>query len=558
MRIALCALIVLLGCVFAWLTNLPQDAGLDVPEGKLNSLSFAPFREGHNPIEGKFPNAAEVDEDMQLMAKITHGIRTYASGEGTMPLVPEMARKYGLTMIQGAWLGYIKKDNAKEIAALISSANANPDVVKRVMVGNEVLLRGEMPPEELIEHIRAVKQAVRQPVSYADVWSMYMKHPQLIKEVDFITIHILPYWEDEPISAEEAPAHIERIYKLVRQEADVIAPGKPILIGETGWPSEGRQRGRAVPSVVNQARVMRGLIHVARNNGFDVNLVEAFHQPWKSILEGVVGANWGLYSSAREQVFPLTGKVYEDQHWIKKLLSFIVLFAGITAFCRRRLKGLPLCGLAVFLTALYGMCVLWSYQVEYLLYTSYNDVQRAQAVAVMVLNAALGGLLLQRTYRMLSGTASRSKGSALAFLLYGMVAGLALYKTWHLAFHGRYLSFPVVDTSLMVFGVVVLGLVGVCKAGSLKALDLNALLGQDRVLAVGQRWVGFALLAMGLVLVWGESNAFIQSRDFIQAHPDLGDRWRVGLDFTLANGQLVTWLCFLVVLALPLVIKGRR
>lgn len=122
-----------------------------------------------------------------------------------MDAIPALAKKHGLEMIQGAWVGYIKKDNQAEIQALIRSANAYPDVVKRVMVGNEVLLRGEMEASELIKYIREVKAAVKQPVSYADVWSMYMKNPEIIKEVDFITIHILPYWEDEPIPVSQAP-----------------------------------------------------------------------------------------------------------------------------------------------------------------------------------------------------------------------------------------------------------------------------------------------------------------------------------------------------------------
>jgi exo-beta-1,3-glucanase (GH17 family) len=183
--------------------------------------------------------------------------------EGSMPVIPALAQKHDLKMIQGAWLGGIKADNKIEIAELIRSANANPDVVKRVIVGNEVLLRGDLQSGQLIEYIREVKRSVKQPVSYADVWSMYMKYPELIREVDFITIHILPYWEDEPITVDQAPAHIERIFKQVQQEADAIAPGKPILIGESGWPGEGRQRGWSVPSVVNEAKFIRALIKVA-------------------------------------------------------------------------------------------------------------------------------------------------------------------------------------------------------------------------------------------------------------------------------------------------------
>jgi len=231
-------LVVLLNALLGWLTNLPQDVGPDVPSGKLNSLSFAPFREGQGPMDEKFPTPKQIDADLRLMGEKTHSIRTYASAEGSMPAIPVLAQKYGLKMIQGAWLGSIKADNKTEVDEVIRSANAHPDVVKRVIVGNEVLLRGDLKADQLIEYIREVKRSVKQPVSYADVWSMYMKYPELIKEVDFITIHILPYWEDEPITVDQAPAHIERIFKQVQQEADSIAPGKPILIGESGCPEQ--------------------------------------------------------------------------------------------------------------------------------------------------------------------------------------------------------------------------------------------------------------------------------------------------------------------------------
>ncbi|MGZ5027439.1 MAG: exo-beta-1,3-glucanase, partial [Methylobacter sp.] len=172
-------LVVLLNSLLGWSVNLPQDVGEDVPSGKLNSLSFAPFREGQGPLDEKFPSPEQIDDDLRLMGETTHSIRTYASAEGNMPLIPDLARKHGLTMIQGAWLGSLKEDNKIETAELIRSANANPDVVKRVIVGNEVLLRGDLDAKKLIEYIREVKRSVKQPVSYADVWSMYMKYPEL-------------------------------------------------------------------------------------------------------------------------------------------------------------------------------------------------------------------------------------------------------------------------------------------------------------------------------------------------------------------------------------------
>jgi exo-beta-1,3-glucanase (GH17 family) len=112
-----------------------------------------------------------------------------------MAQIPLLAKKYGLTMLQGAWLSPVKADNDAEIEEVIRCANAYPEVVKRIVVGNEVLLRGDLDVDELIAAIRKVKKAVQQPVTYADVWSMYLKYPQLIPEVDFVTIHILPYWK---------------------------------------------------------------------------------------------------------------------------------------------------------------------------------------------------------------------------------------------------------------------------------------------------------------------------------------------------------------------------
>ena len=150
-----CFLIFLVHGFLTWFINQPQEAGIDVPSGKLTSLSFAPFREGYSPLEEKFPLPQHIDEDLKLLADKTHSIRTYSSLGGLEP-TPALARKYGLSMIQGGWLGYGVMDNKKEMAALIESANANPDVVKRVIVGNEVLLRGEMSVDKLITYIREV------------------------------------------------------------------------------------------------------------------------------------------------------------------------------------------------------------------------------------------------------------------------------------------------------------------------------------------------------------------------------------------------------------------
>ena len=561
MKIAsLVTLIVLLNGLLGWLTNLPQDVGADVPSGKLNSLSFAPFRESQGPMDKEFPTPEQIDTDLRLMGEKTHTIRTYASAEGNMPSIPAMAQKYGLKMIQGAWLGSIVEDNKVEIDELIRSANAHPDVVKRVIVGNEVLLRGDLGPRQLIEYIRSVKQAVKQPVSYADVWSMYMKYPELIKEVDFITIHILPYWEDEPITVDQAPAHIERIFKQVQQEADAIAPGKPILIGESGWPGEGRQRGWAVPSVVNEAKFIRALIKVAEKNGFDYNIVEAFNQSWKSQLEGVVGANWGLYSVDRKEVFPLTGRVYENPGWLNGIIVSAILFLIIVAACWKPLHALSSMHLAIFLLFSQLLTLLLASMAENLWYTSYSDWQRLTAALTVALSVLLSGLILHRAYGLLTNQSANLRIGAWIYTLYILFAGFAVYKTFGLALNGRYISFPTVSVYIPVVGVFGLMLIRYFTARSctLNAIEINKLTGHFNPKAGQDKIMGYSLLLTGLALVALEARAFLVGRDFILAYPDITKRIGMAFVFSVTNGQLVVWLLCLVILALPLLVDGEK
>ncbi|WP_394751947.1 exo-beta-1,3-glucanase [Crenothrix sp.] len=559
MRIFLiAALLILINGLFGWFINLPQDVGPDVPQGKLNSMSYAPFREGQSPLEEKFPSVEQIDEDLRLLSQKTHTIRTYSSA-WIFSKIPELARKHGLKMIQGAWIGFIKKDIRTELQELIHAANTYPDVIKRVIVGNEVLLRGEMEPEELIGYIREVKAAVKQPVSYADVWSMYMKNPQLIKEVDFITIHILPYWEDQPIPVEQAPAHIAKIYNIVQQEASTIAPGKPILIGESGWPSAGRQRGWSVPSVTNEATFIRSLIKIATEKHFDYNIVEAFDQPWKNALEGVIGANWGIFSTDREEVFPLTGKVYQNPHWLQQFGYACGIFL-IGAVCyRKQLQAFSTAHTAVFLLFLHLLsialvslaCQAWN--------TSYTTEHYVQSILAVSLNTLLVILLAQRASDIFNKKAANQKVGLGLYLLYVLFVVLAIYRTYTLATDGRYISFPFILTTIPVFGLLGLMITHYVANKPLpeKTLALNTLIGTSQSL-VHPKIVGYSLIAIAVGLIIGETRAFMVGRDFILENPDLYRRFGRALIFSITNLQLVQWFTSLILLASAFLLSSQR
>ncbi|MBM3568875.1 MAG: hypothetical protein FJX46_08985 [Alphaproteobacteria bacterium] len=304
-----CLLVALATIGLWWLPNRPQPIPQPF-EGPVASLSFAPFGEGHSPLTKVFPSPPEVEADVKLMVGVTRGLRTYTSIEG-VDVVPGLARKYGFEVIHSAWLSKKKDNNEREVAALIRAANAYRDVIKRVIVGNEVLLRKELTPAELGAYIDRVRRAIKQPVSYAEVWEFWLRHPEMAKHVDFITIHLLPYWEDDPHGVTRAMHPVLHGYRKIRE----TFPDKPILVGEVGWPSTGRARADAVPSRFNAARHLTDFLALARAEGIDYNLIEAFDQTWKARLEGSVGGAWGLFDVDRKRKFSLSGAVVENPGW---------------------------------------------------------------------------------------------------------------------------------------------------------------------------------------------------------------------------------------------------
>ncbi len=302
----LCAAIVLAW----WLPNRPRAGDVAMADARFNAVSFAPFRAGQSPLTETFPSVAEVEADVARLSGRVRTLRTYAATDGGYD-VAEIAGRHGLRVWQGIWLGADRARNAAEIARGIALAHAHPNTIARVVVGNEVLLRRDLPVDELIAAIDQVRAAVAQPVTYADVWEFWERFPEVAPHVDIVTIHLLPYWEDHPTGIADAVSHVSATYRRIAARF----PGKPVAIGETGWPSRGRARADAVPGVVNQAVFLRQFIAAAAREGFDYNLIEAFDQGWKYRNEGVVGANWGLDTQARAAKFPLAGGVVENPRW---------------------------------------------------------------------------------------------------------------------------------------------------------------------------------------------------------------------------------------------------
>jgi exo-beta-1,3-glucanase (GH17 family) len=317
-----------IAAVWWWLATPVTHALAPIdPEAKLDCVSYAPFRTGQTPWNSTaIISPEQIAEDLADLAKISRCVRTYSIENG-LDKVPELASRVGLKVILGIWLGRDRVKNALLIDTAIAVAEQHKATVTSLMVGSEVLLRGEMLVSDLRKTIRAVRARTQIPVSYADVWEVWLRYQELSDVVDFVTIHILPYWEDLPVRAEDAVAHVDDIRKRVAQ----AFPDKEILIGETGWPSRGRMRDGALPSRINQARFISGIIERARQQNFRINLFEAYDEPWKRQWEGTVGSSWGLFDGeTRALKYPPGTAIGNHPFWVLQLGSGLVL--GVFVF----------------------------------------------------------------------------------------------------------------------------------------------------------------------------------------------------------------------------------
>ncbi|MGZ6356791.1 MAG: glycoside hydrolase family 17 protein [Ktedonobacteraceae bacterium] len=269
-----------------------SDAACMKPEpapGKISlaCLAYGPAHTGQDPTRGIFPSSEQIQADMPTLASLTHYTRTYGS-TGPAKAIIQAAEAAHICVASGIWLGSDLAANTMEMMA--GEQLASYGAVHAIIVGNEVLLRGDLSEGQLRSNIEQVRAKLGRavPITTADTYNEWLAHPALAQAVDFITVNIYPFWQG--ISVDSTVQSLDQAYTQVEK----AFPHKQIVIGETGWPSAGPPHGAAVPSAENQARYLRAFISWAQSHQVQYFYFEAFDEDWKTNEAGV-GTHWGLY-----------------------------------------------------------------------------------------------------------------------------------------------------------------------------------------------------------------------------------------------------------------------
>ncbi len=251
----------------------------------VHGLCFSPYLEGQQP--GDQIGEAQIRERLQIMRPHARWIRSFSCTDGHEQ-TPRIAHELGLKTLVGAWLGTDAKINERELQGVIEVARAgHADIVA---VGNEVLLREDMSEDELLACIQRVKDALPGvPVGYVDAYFLFEKHPRITAACDVVMTNCYPFWEGCP--RDQALAYMQTMVARTR----AAAPGKRVLISETGWPDQGSAFQGSVPSREGAMQYFVDCCRWADEDGIEIFYFAAFDEAWKVGAEGDVGAYWGLW-----------------------------------------------------------------------------------------------------------------------------------------------------------------------------------------------------------------------------------------------------------------------
>ncbi len=360
-------LVALIVCVniSVWRAGHPQLPAADF-EGTISGLAYNAFGRYDSPITKTYPTAAQIEGDLSLLAGNTRRIRTYSSAE--FPELPALAERQGLKLTAGVWLDRRTENVTLEISAL-RKALRDTRSIERVIAGNETLLHNVFTVKELTQQLDALRAQVRVPVSTAEPWHVWLRYPELAKHVDFITVHLLPYWEG-------VPGAVAMKYAMQRyEEVKKAFPNKHILIGEIGWPSQGDRYDGAYTSPEIQAQFIREFLAHNKGQHIDYFLMEAIDQPWKTANEGRVGAYWGIFHSDRTPKFELLGPVESDPQWFQKSMLATLLALPLMIMFMRRFRHLRWPSKLMMLVTIQAVSSLavWMVALPFDLYLRWSD-----------------------------------------------------------------------------------------------------------------------------------------------------------------------------------------
>jgi exo-beta-1,3-glucanase (GH17 family) len=292
---------------------------LKLPAG--DAICYSGYRHGQSPITRVYPSVAEIREDLLILQRHWHLLRLYDCSLHAERVL-EVIRADGLDfkVMLGAHLGaemnnfgcpwgatYSEEqleasiaENEAELGRLAALARRYEDIVFSVAVGNEATVDWTdhfVPVERMIGHVRRVRSAISQPVTFCENYVPWQsKLQELVAELDFISLHTYPVWEYKHVH--DALHYSKDNYHSVAHRY----PDKPVVITEAGWATNSNGRGIHPENSSQDLQQIyyQDLMDWTRAEGILCFVFEAFDEPWKGSDDPLEPEkHWGLFTVDR-------------------------------------------------------------------------------------------------------------------------------------------------------------------------------------------------------------------------------------------------------------------
>lgn len=251
----------------------------------MHGMCFSPYLQEQEP--GSKISEAQIRERMEIIKPYTKWIRSFSCTDGN-EMIPQIAHELGIKTLVGAWLGTSEEVNEQEIKNVIQLAK--DDYADIVAIGNEVMYRGDLSEDELLNYMRRFKEEVPDvPMGYVDAYYEFENRQRITETCDVILANCYPFWEG--CSIEYSLLYMKDMYARAVKAAN----GKKVIISETGWPNIGEIFHGAEPSFNNALTYFLNTQLWSQEDDIDIFYFSSFDEPWKIGDEGDVGAFWGLW-----------------------------------------------------------------------------------------------------------------------------------------------------------------------------------------------------------------------------------------------------------------------
>ena len=285
-----------------------------------NAICYSGYREGQVPGQ-VYPSYEEIKEDLVILSKNWSHLRLYdcsPHAETVLQVISDEGMHFkvmlGVDMaaemsnphcpwgaeFSDETLDANRQANHEQVDKAIALSNRYPEIVFSVAAGNEASVEWTdhmVPVESLIKHVRRIKSAIKQPVTFCENYVPWTyKLEPLAAELDFISIHTYPAWEYRTM--EDALEYTKQNYHSVVDHY----PGKPVVITEAGWTTASNGRGIEPWNATEelQASYYEELLEWTTSEKILTFVFEAFDEPWKGSPDPLEPEkHWGLFRVER-------------------------------------------------------------------------------------------------------------------------------------------------------------------------------------------------------------------------------------------------------------------